>query len=437
MANKQGARQNSRFLAFCTAPDFCKTPVGSSTPPIPYQVMADLGQSDKTVPNVRFSGNPCKVLDQSTVPRCIGDEPGVAGGVISGTVAGEAKPTGASTNVRAGGRWVVREFDPCTLNSGNCPGIYVTVPAPGSIGTGGKPTPQEPAARPDTPGEVQAAQERKGIWGKLSGPVHFALGAAGFIPGLGAVPDLLDAGVYALEGDALSAGLSLGAAVPFAGDALKAGTLASKAGKRVLQAAGEKSLKQAGETALKATDEVAAAMRQTEKQLLEDGGQGALKNAETAVTNRTSQAGNTGSAAGKKAPTDGNVHVQGNPRPPKPRKPDVKEWQKKGGKVERNRDGSVTYTDKDGVSVTYNKDGYPDFKPYSKGEVPIDMKGNGGDFSKADQAYRQQIGDPNWQRPKDYTWHHHQDGRTMQLVPSKINAEFSHTGGASMARGRR
>ena len=105
----------------------------------------------------------------------------------------------------------------------------------------------------------------------VSGPVHFALGAAGFIPGLGAVPDLLDAGVYALEGDAINAGLSLGAAVSLAGDAVKAGALAGKAGKQLLKAAEKKIARQAGETVLKGADEVADAVRQTEKQIVKQG----------------------------------------------------------------------------------------------------------------------------------------------------------------------
>ena len=149
--------------------------------------MADLGQSDKTVPNVRFSGNPCKVLDQSTVPRCIGDEPGVAGGVISGTVAGEAKPTGASTNVRAGGRWVVREFDPCTLNSGNCPGIYVTVTLHPAVHRDGRQTDapracgktRHPRGRPGGP------RERKGIWGRFPAPCISSSGRQGLSPAWG------------------------------------------------------------------------------------------------------------------------------------------------------------------------------------------------------------------------------------------------------------
>jgi histone H3/H4 len=259
MAEKLGARKNSSWKAICTAPDFCKTPVGSSTPPIPYQVIADLGQSAKTVPNVRFNGDPCKVLDQSIVPKCTGDEPGTAKGVKSGTVADKVEPTSASTTVRATKKRVVRHLDTCTLNSGSCPGIYTTQPSPGAaVATGGKPTPKEPAVTPDTPKEVQAAQEGKGIWGMVSGPVHFVLGAAGFIPGLGAVPDLLDAGVYALEGDMISAGISAAAAVPFAGDAVKAGTIIGKAGKQLAKETAERLAKEAAERAAKEAAEKTA-----------------------------------------------------------------------------------------------------------------------------------------------------------------------------------
>ena len=234
MAEKLGARKNSNWKAICTAPDFCKTPVGSSTPPIPYQVIADLGQSENCVQSVRFNEDPCFVFNPSIVPKCTGDEPGTAKGVKSGTVSGKVKPTGACPNVRAESKQVVREDDPGTMNDGNCSCIFTTQPAPGgAMGAGGKPTPDAPAVTPDTPKEVHAAQEGKGIWGMVSGPVHFALGAAGFIPGLGALPDVLDAGIYALEGDAINAGLSLGAAVPFAGDAVKAGTLVGKAGKHL------------------------------------------------------------------------------------------------------------------------------------------------------------------------------------------------------------
>ena len=189
MAERLGARKNSSWKAICTAPDICKTPVGPSTPPIPYMVIADLGQSHDCVPSVRFNGDPCKVLDQSVVPRCTGDEPGTAKGVKSGTVSDKVEPRRASLTVRAGGKNVVREGDPCTLNSGNCPGIYVTQPAPGVvIGAGGKPT---PGANP----LVEQDEKEKGRLERLASwwdQKKAEMGAAVESPGQGSIGALKD-----------------------------------------------------------------------------------------------------------------------------------------------------------------------------------------------------------------------------------------------------
>ncbi len=48
--------------------------------------------------------------------------------------------------------------------------------------------------------------------------IHGVLDVAGFIPGVGAVADLANAGLYAAEGDYLNAGLSLVSAIPGIGD---------------------------------------------------------------------------------------------------------------------------------------------------------------------------------------------------------------------------
>jgi uncharacterized protein RhaS with RHS repeats len=61
------------------------------------------------------------------------------------------------------------------------------------------------------------------------------LDVAGFIPGIGEVADLVNAGLYALEGDWGNAAISLAGVLP-GGDALKAGRLAKKV---IQEAAGE------------------------------------------------------------------------------------------------------------------------------------------------------------------------------------------------------
>jgi hypothetical protein len=86
-------------------------------------------------------------------------------------------------------------------------------------------------------------------WERASGAVHTVLDIAGFIPGLGAIPDLINAGIYAAEGDKLNAGLSLGAAVPIVGDAAKGTSMVVKGGKEVLEAGAKKAVREGAEAA--------------------------------------------------------------------------------------------------------------------------------------------------------------------------------------------
>lgn len=79
----------------------------------------------------------------------------------------------------------------------------------------------------------------------------------------------------------------------------------------------------------------------------------------------------------------------------------------------KNSDGSTTYTkmiDGKEISVTYSKDGYPDFSPYAHPEyskpIKIKMTGNNTtDFKNANMA----IGRSGSKPPKGYTWHHMED----------------------------
>jgi hypothetical protein len=89
------------------------------------------------------------------------------------------------------------------------------------------------------------------------------------------------------------------------------------------------------------------------------------------------------------------------------------------------------------VTVLY-REGSPDFAPFMTHpsgvrSVEIEMTGgNAADVRRANAA----AGHPEWgsRPPTGWSWHHVEDGRTMQLVPSVINDEFGHEGGASLAR---
>lgn len=73
-------------------------------------------------------------------------------------------------------------------------------------------------------------QRAEGGGRAVPGWVHGTLDVAGMVPGLGEPADLLNAGLYALQGDSLNAGISLAAAaVPVGGQALTGARLAARA----------------------------------------------------------------------------------------------------------------------------------------------------------------------------------------------------------------
>ena len=140
-------------------------------------------------------------------------------------------------------------------------------------------------------------------------------------------------------------------------------------------------------------------------------------------------------AAGDAAKAGDGVHVSATPVKPKggawDYAPNWEKWEKDGGRVVPNPDGSVNYIRKDGVEVLYNKEGFPDFSPHAKHSVEINaMKGDHyWDFKAANEK----IGLTGSKPPEGFTWHHVQDGKTMQLIPQSIHnapmGGFSHAGG--------
>lgn len=74
--------------------------------------------------------------------------------------------------------------------------------------------------------------------------------------------------------------------------------------------------------------------------------------------------------------------------------------------------------------VPFTKQGFPDFSKFSLKDVNITLTGNRTkDFALANKKAGFKT------TPKGYTWHHHENGKTMQLVPTKIHNEVRHTGG--------
>ena len=105
--------------------------------------------------------------------------------------------------------------------------------------------------------------------------------------------------------------------------------------------------------------------------------------------------------------------------------------------------------DGENISVYYDKDGFPDFTPYSPNKDYLfssnSLTGSGTDMTLANNWARNKFGTNNVKTMPNgtiqingeiYTWHHHQDGRSMFPVPSKVHnlkdGGFGHTGGAAV-----
>ncbi|MCC8152374.1 MAG: HNH endonuclease [Lachnospiraceae bacterium] len=83
-------------------------------------------------------------------------------------------------------------------------------------------------------------------------------------------------------------------------------------------------------------------------------------------------------------------------------------------------------------------DGEPDFSEVSKGQVEIDdfTEDRDANFDQADERLAEQLGcDPEqvakWRQENRYTWHECRNCSTMQLVPTEVHGNISHSGGIS------
>lgn len=80
------------------------------------------------------------------------------------------------------------------------------------------------------------------------------------------------------------------------------------------------------------------------------------------------------------------------------------------------------------LGVWFDDEGFPNFWAYTYRSVEVDITGAGRfDFARAQAASGLD------RIPDDMTWHHHQDGKTMLLIPRDIHDAVKHTGGVALA----
>lgn len=119
---------------------------------------------------------------------------------------------------------------PALLKSSYCRcqwGGIITITDDGQVDTG---NPNLDKQQIETEEEWKEKEQEEILKDKdaLLDGIQTALDLAGFAPGVGAIPDLLNAAIYAVRGDKLNAGLSLLAAVPGIGDAAAATKILGK-----------------------------------------------------------------------------------------------------------------------------------------------------------------------------------------------------------------
>ena len=90
-------------------PDVCKTPVGPAIVPIPYPniSMGATANPSTGAMKVLIAGGPAHTVG-TEIPMSNGDQPGVAGGIISGCIMGPTKFLMGSTATFFGGKPAAR-----------------------------------------------------------------------------------------------------------------------------------------------------------------------------------------------------------------------------------------------------------------------------------------------------------------------------------------
>ena len=74
------------------------------------------------------------------------------------------------------------------------------------------------------------------------------------------------------------------------------------------------------------------------------------------------------------------------------------------------------------TGIPFDKAGYPDFSSVATHTVQVPHIGTKADINAANRAAGFK------ETPPGMTWHHHQDGHIMQLVPMDIHSKTGHTG---------
>lgn len=248
-------------------------------------------------------------------------------------------------------------------------------------------------------------------YGELATDAALAAGGA-LPPPFGTVADVASLGRSLWKGDWGGALMDVVGFVPLVGDAAKGAKVAVKL----------KNLRRSLDVAKSAISKTLGKTKSAAKKYWDDLAKANKAAYDKAIKNCKTKACRDAKAP-LKGPQYGNTPTDG-----------------KNGAWKGDRGDSTWQPSNGGPEIKY-KNGFPDYGPHSKGNVEIPMKGNHTtDFTAARDAMREKTGNPDWKTPKDMTWHHKEDGVTMQLIPKSVHstgggATTPHMGGASLYTG--
>ncbi len=144
--------------AICTAPDVCKTP--APPVPVPYVNVAFSKTLAKGTVSIKVDGGQMAAIKGSEYATSIGDEPGVAGGVVSGVNLKEATWITYSSNVYMEGKNVCRLTDKMWMNHQNTVCMSGTLNPPLVTIPGVKGTPEKCPTCKKSKGQIKGADTK-------------------------------------------------------------------------------------------------------------------------------------------------------------------------------------------------------------------------------------------------------------------------------------
>lgn len=241
------------------------------------------------------------------------------------------------------------------------------------------------------------------------------------------ISDAVGAVMSAARGDWFGAGMSLVSMLPYAGDAIGKTAKGAKLLARVA-----KLRKRIADNVLRGRQVIASALKRDAAAIRADRARRKAEKIEEAIVNGCPVGGNR---FGTQSPKNGwkgeRGHGDWDPRASGLSKDKIDDIESvTGGKPIRFKEGNPDFSE-----YTYRAKGVDGHPVDATVEIELSRTGDrNADFQAAREAMAQKLGQEKFREPDGWTWHHKEDGTTMELVPSELHANVPHSGGVSVAK---